>query len=195
MDKKFAIQTIFLLIAIFIGLFAVFQPQLLGLPSILPGGGLPVSVNTSTSPALSVQQILFIDQASTGNPELLRSILTVDVADTPEKRAQGLSDRESMGVDNGMIFVFDQDSQYNFIMRNMRLSLDFIWVKDDVILDITENVSPDPAGTSDADLKRYTPKVPVNRVIEVNAGYIKKYGIKIGDTLKLENPSVQPTTY
>ena len=188
MDKKFAIQTIFLLIAIFVGLFAVFQPQIFGLPSILPGGGLPTSVNTAnTSSVLSVQQILFIDQASTGNPELLRSVLTVDTADTPEKRAQGLSDRDTMGVDNGMIFIFEKDSQYNFIMRNMRFSLDFIWVKDDVILDITENVLPDPVGTSENDLKRYTPKVPVNRVIEVNTGYVKKYGIKVGDKIKLEN--------
>ncbi len=194
MDKKFVIQSIFLLIAIFVGLFAVFRPELFGIPSLIPGGISPVTMNsTTTSQQLAVQQILFIDQASTGNPELLRSVLTADVADTPEKRAQGLSDRDTMGLDNGMIFIFDQESQYNFIMRNMRFPLDFVWVKDDRVVDISENIPPDAAGTADADLKRYSPKEPVNRVIEVNAGYIKKYGIKIGDRIKLEAvPNTQP---
>jgi len=191
MDKKFAIQFVFLIIAIFVGLFTVFQPQLLGLPSIIPGGGNPFNMNTTQDTALSVQRLLIIDAESTGNPELVKSVLTVDVADSPEKRAQGLSDKESMDIDRGMLFIFEQEVKPNFIMRNMRFSLDFIWVKNDLIVDILENIPPDPAGTPEGDLKRYAPIAAIDKVIEVNAGYVKKYGIKVGDKIKPDSNFTQ----
>jgi uncharacterized membrane protein (UPF0127 family) len=197
MDKKFAIQFVFLIIAIFVGLFSVFQPQLLGLPSIIPGGGNPFNMNTAPNTALSVQSLLIIDAASTGNPELVKSVLTVDVADTPEKRSQGLSDKENMDFDRGMLFVFEQEVKPNFIMRNMRFSLDFIWVKNDFVVDILENIPPDPAGTPEESLKRYAPIASVDKVIEVSAGYVKKYGIKVGDRIKIDSieTSGSSTTY
>lgn len=195
MDKKFLIQFVVLLIAIFVGLFSIFQPQLLGIPSMIPGGGNPFNMNTTQNSPQSIERLLIIDQASTGNPELVKSVLTVDVASTPEQRAQGLSDRENMDIDRGMIFVFEQEVKPNFIMRNMRFSLDFLWVKDDQIVDILENIPPDPAGTPDNQLKRYAPIAPINRVIEVNAGYVKKYGIKVGDRIKLDPLSATPSGY
>ena len=198
MDKKFVIQLTVLLLVIFGGLLSVFKPSLFGLPSVVPGGGFP-GADTTSSQELMTEQILFIDAQSTGSPEIVKSALIAEIADVPEERAQGLSNRESLGENNGMMFVFPQSDQYNFIMRGMQFPLDFIWVQDDTVVDILENVMPDPAGTPDNSLKRYAPVSPVNRVIEVNSGYVQKYSIRVGDKIRVtavptDNPAADTNT-
>ena len=194
MDKKFAIQIIVILIVIFGGMLTVFNPGSLGLPSIVPGGGLP-GVNTTSTTTLEKKQLLFIDAASTGNPELVKSVITVDVADDANERATGLSGREIMAENEGMMFVFPQPGVPNFVMREMKFSLDFVWVNGDKIVDLYENAPPEASGTPADQMKYYSPSSPVDKVIEVNAGYIRKFGLKVGDRIgvqPLPTDQVQP---
>jgi uncharacterized membrane protein (UPF0127 family) len=186
MDKKFAVQIVVILIVIFGGILTVFNPGSFGLPSIVPGGGIPGVNTTGTTVSLEKQQILFIDAASTGSPELVKSVITVDVADDPNERAQGLSGREIMEENEGMMFVFSQPTVPNFIMREMRFSLDFVWVNGDKIVDLYENAPPEVSGTPNNEMKTYTPSSAVDKVIEVNAGYIKKFGLKVGDRISIQ---------
>lgn len=193
MDKKFIIQFIVLLVVIFGGLLTIFNPATLGLPSIVPGGVTPGGYSATTATPAEKQQLLFIDERSTGNPELVKGIITVDVADDPNERAQGLSYRETMLENEGMIFLFPQAFIPKFIMREMRFSLDFVWVSGDRVVDLYENAPPEATGTPDSEMRTYSPSVDVDKVVEVNAGYIKKYGLKIGDRIKLEPiPQTQP---
>ena len=53
---------------------------------------------------------------------------TVDLAVTPEERQQGLSGREHMAGNEGMLFVFDEERQLSFWMKEMRFPLDIIWI-------------------------------------------------------------------
>lgn len=185
MDKKFLIQLVAILIAVFLGLFVVFSPASLGLPSVVPGGGTPGGA-ASVTPSLTREQLLFIDQNSTGTPELVKGIITVDVADEPTERFKGLSNRESMAENEGMLFIFEQAFIPRFIMRDMRFPLDFVWVNGDQIVDIIENAPTEPMGTPDDQLKSYSPGQSSDKVIELNAGYIKKYGLRVGDRIKRE---------
>ena len=122
----------------------------------------------------------------------------VEIADTDELREKGLSRRESLGENEGMLFIFPTKSLPGFWMKNMNFPLDFLWISDDKIVDITENVQPsDGGGTSnvpaesdggaDANLKSYFPEKPVNMVLEINGGLVQKLGIREGDTVIIKN--------
>lgn len=125
---------------------------------------------------------IVLNKAQIGNTEI-----TLEVARDPKTRAIGLSGRDSLPEMHGMVFLFDRENFYPpFWMKNTLIPLDFIWVDDGKVADLTENVNPSPSGTPDSDLPIYTSKVPTDVVIEVNAGFIEKYNITIGDTVTLE---------
>ena len=106
--------------------------------------------------------------------------IEIEIADTSAKRRQGLSNRQSLPPNQGMLFIFDNYARTNFWMKDMRFPIDIIWIRDDQIIGIEKNI---PIPDSQI-LKRYTPNRPINYVLEVNAGYSDKNNIKIGDRIK-----------
>jgi uncharacterized membrane protein (UPF0127 family) len=106
----------------------------------------------------------------------------VEVALTDEKKAQGLSDRIPLAPRAGMLFVYSEERKRTFWMKDMRFPLDMIWIAADCTVgDITENAPvPDP-DQSERDLPRFSPKIPVVHVLEVNGGTSQRHGIAIGD--------------
>lgn len=111
-----------------------------------------------------------------------KTSINVEVADTPDKRDQGLSNRKSLNQDSGMLFVFDQKDRHPFWMKQMHFDLDFIWIADDKVVDITENV---PKPTDPNNLPQYVPKELVNYVLEVNSGFVRNHQIKLGDKVEI----------
>ncbi len=178
--KKFVIQIVVLLIVVFAGLLSVFNPSLLGMNSIVPGGGVPGG-GAGMSANLSYKKVDFID------PNSLAVVLSIaaEVSDTPEKRGKGLSYRDSLDPNTGMIFLFDRASQYRFIMTGMRFPLDFIWIKDGFIVDLSENIPVDPAQKPEEASHFYQPKTEVDSVVEVNAGFIQNHKLRIGDLVRV----------
>lgn len=110
--------------------------------------------------------------------------IPVEVAVTPQEKSKGLGERNSLAAGSGMLFAFDRPARYQFWMKGMRFALDFIWIDGTTVADITENVPP-PA--EEINLPVYQPKVPADKVLEVNAGLVKLYGIQVGDTIKITN--------
>ncbi len=108
-------------------------------------------------------------------------VIPVEVAVTPQEKSKGLGERDSLAADIGMLFPYDRKDRWQFWMKGMRFALDFIWIDGTTVADITENVA---APSGEINLPVYQPKVPVDKVLEVNAGLVKKYGIQIGDTVK-----------
>ena len=102
----------------------------------------------------------------------------VEIVKTPEERAQGLQHRESLAADHGMWFVFDNDVQDPFWMKNTPLALDIIFVgSDNKIVDCIENAQP-----NSTDL--LIPKQPYRYVLEVVAGQVAAHRMSIGDTIE-----------
>lgn len=108
----------------------------------------------------------------------------VEVADTMRARAQGLSGREGMGEDYGMIFIFSTSSVQGFWMKDMKFPLDMVWIKGDRVVGFTENVQPE-LEKSVFGLTIYHSPEAVDKVLELNAGAVAKYGIKEGDLVYL----------
>jgi len=103
--------------------------------------------------------------------------LRVEIADTPEERALGLSHRKYLGDYEGMYFVFEQNTNISFWMKDMLLPLDIIFVDESgFIVDIKEGqqpcVSSCPSIFSNT-AYRY--------VLEVNSGFCSTNGVKIGN--------------
>lgn len=106
----------------------------------------------------------------------------IEIADTVEKRSTGLSGRDSLAADAGMMFVFSEPGQYGFWMRGMRFPLDFVWIRDGKVVEITEDV---PVSNENVP-KVYQPQQPIEAMVEVNAGWVKKQGVKVGDEIVIE---------
>lgn len=107
------------------------------------------------------------------------------LADTPASRTKGLSGKELMSEDEGMFFIFDSPGDYGFWMKGMLFPIDIVWIRGDKVVSFSENVSPEP-GKSIFGLTTYHPSEPVDRVLELNAGMVAKYGLKVGDMIEFK---------
>lgn len=112
--------------------------------------------------------------------------ISVEVARTQEEQQEGLSGRVSLAQDRGMLFVYDQKIMPNFWMKGTLLPLDLIWIDNNRIVDITPRVPAPLLASSDKDLPLYTSRVPVTKVLEVNAGTAERFGWMVGDQVEVK---------
>ncbi len=116
----------------------------------------------------------------------------VEVANTSETKAQGLSDRKSLNSGRGMLFIFDRPGNYTFWMNRMKFNLDFVFISSEKnergefingkVVDLVENV---PFPKQGEEPQVVVSKDIFDKVLEVNQGMIKKLNIKIGDKIFL----------
>ena len=108
--------------------------------------------------------------------------VTAEVADDEASRTRGLSGRDRLAPDAGMLFVLPGDSP-SFWMKGMRFPIDIVWIRDGRVVDVTAGVPP-PAGTNEA-LATYSPDRPANRALEVNSGWAERHGVARGDRVRV----------
>jgi uncharacterized membrane protein (UPF0127 family) len=107
----------------------------------------------------------------------------LEVANTPEQQALGLMHREAMPDDRGMLFPFSPPRPVGFWMKNVRFSLDMLFIHDDQIIAIAENVPPCTAEPCPV----YGPgQSPVGYVIELRGGLARELNVKPGDPITIE---------
>ena len=102
-------------------------------------------------------------------------IIFVELAITPEERQKGLMERELLEEGNGMLFVFSEEDTYSFWMKNMKISLDIIWINaDGNVIYFVKNVPPCVQSTC----QTYSPNANALYVLEVNPGVVDMLGIE-----------------
>lgn len=104
----------------------------------------------------------------------------LEIADAQSKIQQGLSSRENLPEDWGMLFVFKKTANYTFWMSQMKFDLDFVFLKNDQVVALREKV-PHPQ----AEEPPITIQIPekFNRVLELNSGTIAKLSVKVNDQI------------
>ena len=127
--------------------------------------------------------------STTGTQEAVVSIATttynVDLAVTTEERQQGLSGREHLPQDAGMLFVFEEERPLHFWMKEMHFPLDIIWIDAQCrLLDVSANVPTPPANASNEEIPRAQSPAPARYVLEVNAGEAERNGLQPGDPVQ-----------
>lgn len=99
----------------------------------------------------------------------------VEIADTPEKQEKGLMSRESLPENQGMLFIYDEPQDLSYWMKNTLISLDIIFIDDDMeVVSVKQGqpMSEEPITEDD-----------VQYVLEVNSNS----GIEEGDQLVIED--------
>lgn len=115
-----------------------------------------------------------------------RISLLAEVADTPESRTKGLSDRATLPPRAGMLFVADKPDYVGIWMKEMKFPIDILWIKNGIVVDLEEAVPPPRPGTSDGELIVYHPDVPADFVLEVVSGFSRSHDIHIGDRVHIQ---------
>src|SRR4249920_3723633 len=101
--------------------------------------------------------------------------LTVWVADTPSRRAQGLMFVTELRPLTGMLFVFPQPQTVSMWMKNTRISLDMLFVAaDGRVIRIAPKAHPESLATISS-------MGVVTGVIEIAGGEAERLGIHSGD--------------
>jgi uncharacterized protein len=107
----------------------------------------------------------------------------VEVASDDPTREQGLMYRNSLADDRGMIFLFPQNGEFAFWMKNTLIPLDMIWIDEGKrIVHIASNVPPCKADPCPS----YPPGVQARYVLEVAAGVAAKHHLANGNILRFQ---------
>lgn len=112
--------------------------------------------------------------------------LRVDIADTDDRRAFGLMDRDGLDDDAGMIFLYDvqQPGSSGFWMYRTRIPLDIAFVDGAGRIVAIRHMEPCTSrerARCEEMASGYNPGVPYYGALEVNSGYFAEHGVSVGD--------------
>jgi uncharacterized membrane protein (UPF0127 family) len=148
------------------------------------------SANQSSSPVTNVAAPSSTI-VSGENPPLAEEQLNIDgatfnveIASTVLEQTRGLSFRPSLGANDGMLFIFGAGSVQSFWMKDMNFPLDIIWISGNTVVGFAENAPAEPGILAPISSTVYSP-ANTDKVLEVNAGTVAQYNIKVGDTVTI----------
>ncbi len=110
--------------------------------------------------------------------------IDLEVARTAEEQSIGLMYREYLPGDRGMLFPFETERQAKFWMKNTKIPLDMIFVREGEIRAIAENVPPCTTNPCPS----YGPSDLVDQVIELSGGRAEELGLEVGDLVVINYP-------
>jgi uncharacterized membrane protein (UPF0127 family) len=109
--------------------------------------------------------------------------ITFEIVADQAAQQKGLGGRANIANNYGMLFVFPEDGNYGFWMKDMLASIDMVWISSDgTIASITPSVAPDTYPTI------FYPPTPIRYVLETQAGFVMKKGWKVGTKIALPLP-------
>ena len=141
-----------------------------------PNPNLPPKYAVSHEPVFKYQGNLWFLNAKSDTVNRIK----IEIANTGAKREKGLMHRKSMKNNHGMLFIFPDERRQSFWMKDTHIPLDIIFVNNEnEIVHIAENTKP-------YSLKSIPSFEYAIYVVEVNAGYCKKHGIKVSNYITFE---------
>ena len=112
-------------------------------------------------------------------------IIIADVVSDEKDVRKGLSGRDWLGINEGMLFIFPEAGTYPFWMKGVNFPIDIIWISGDVIVGIQQHVIPQK-DVPDSELRIYYPPEPVNKVLEMKAGRAQLMFLIPGDKIEVK---------
>lgn len=110
--------------------------------------------------------------------------LTVQVARSEEEKSRGLMFRETLGKDEGMLFVYESEEPLSFWMKNTRIPLSIAFLnREGKILEI-QDMEP-------FSLASHVSKMPAKYALEVNRGWFQRNRVRPGDVVKIPATAVK----
>ena len=109
-------------------------------------------------------------------------IINLEVTQTPSQQALGLMYRTSLPDERGMLFEFKPPQTVSFWMKNVKIPLDMIFLRQGVVRAIAANVPP----CSQDPCPNYGPHPSIDQVIELRGGSAADLGLRVGDRLTVQ---------
>ena len=108
----------------------------------------------------------------------VREELRVELARTAGERSRGLMFREELAEDGGMLFVYVEDTEAGFWMKDTLIPLSIAFIAaDGTILDIQDMESLSE--------ELHRPPGPYRYALEVNQGWFREHGLGTGDRVEV----------
>lgn len=115
--------------------------------------------------------------------------LRVEVAFTQKERTIGLMFRDKLDSDHGMLFIYPQEQNLSFWMRNTRIPLSIAFINSSGTITQIESMAP-------YSLTSHTSKAEVRFALEMEEGWFRKNGITVGNKVdfppEIKNLKVEP---
>jgi uncharacterized membrane protein (UPF0127 family) len=104
----------------------------------------------------------------------------VELADDLAEQTKGLMDRTTLGENRGMLFVYPEEQELSFWMKNTLIPLSIAFIDSERrIIDI-QDMKP-----LDDEPPNYVSAEPAQYALEVNQGFFESRGVKVGDSVEL----------
>ncbi len=118
----------------------------------------------------------------TAQAQMAGQRFSLEVTRTPQEQAMGLMYRTSLADDRGMLFSFVPPRPVSFWMKNTKIPLDMVFLRNGEVKAIAANVPPCTAEPCPS----YGPQIPIDQVIELRGGRAAELGLKVGDRVSVE---------
>lgn len=113
-------------------------------------------------------------------------VIQAEVAQTHREHSMGLMHRSAMGVNEGMLFVYEAPQIRCYWMRNTLIPLTIAFIGDDGAIVNLKDMQP-------LDERSHCSSKPVRYALEMNQGWFDERGIKPG--FKLRGIPVVPAVF
>lgn len=132
---------------------------------------------------------------ATTNVVIAGRTFKLELAITPEKRVQGLSNRTDIPADGGMLFVFPdlQVTRQEFVMRDCPVPIDIIFLDRTRRVTAMHQMQVEEPRRQDEDLvayesrlKRYSSRFDAKYAIELKGGTLPSLNLKHGDQINID---------
>lgn len=111
--------------------------------------------------------------------------VNVELARTNDERMVGLSNRDSLPEDAGMLFLYDAPVANGFWMKDTYIPLDIAYLAPDGTVQEIRQGEP-------LDETLLHPELPYQYVLEVNQGWFERNGFGPGDTVDIPRTFTTP---
>jgi len=110
--------------------------------------------------------------------ETERGTVEVQVADTFRERYTGLSDTDSLGPNDGMLFVHDTEGNHSYVMRDMAFPIDIVFIDADRRITAIHHAElEEPPLTQYQGRGKWVLEVPYHWTVE--------HGVEVGDRIRI----------
>ncbi|MEW5951353.1 MAG: DUF192 domain-containing protein [Elusimicrobiota bacterium] len=111
--------------------------------------------------------------------------INLELAKNPHEHAFGLMFREFLPDNRGMLFIFEDDENKNFWMKNTLISLDILFLDPNLrIRKIFKSVPPAKIDQADSSIPSVSHKAKY--VLEIKSGTSDKYGLKEKERISIK---------
>lgn len=137
-----------------------------------------------TAPPRAEAADLVVVPLGAKRPAVAVPVAFVEVVATHEARSRGLGGRRSLAADAGMLFVYPDEKQRLFWMKDCLIALDVAFVGGDFRISSIATLPPG-VGLEGAGIPRAESSAPARYVLETAGGWLGAHGISAGDRLDL----------